>query len=119
MKNLEDLELKNEIAKNIYKALENSKNPAITIKFIFKIQDDPKWKDTYKIEYFAGNIKFKNVDFNYVKKDTAIAIIVSNFYLNHFSFLDEEYINGKIECHGHGEYWGEDTWIFRYIRYNE
>jgi len=118
MKNLQGIKLKNSIKKNIYEALENSKEPEVTIKFKFLIQDDPNFKETEKIWSFT-ELNYKGISFIDVKRETAIAIITNNFHYDYFCLIDKDVKKTRPEIHGYGEFWGTETWTFTYMRFKE
>lgn len=121
MKDLEQEQLKKSFKENILYALKKSKNAAIKITFVFSgIHQGEKFRYREHITCFAGDFKYKNVYLNQEKvdKDTIINIIIDNFHYDCFSFIDCKEKIGKVECHGMGDYWGEDEFVFAYKRMN-
>ena len=121
MKDLETEELKQYFKENILYALKKAKNPDIEISFRFNGHHQGS-RFTYKenISIFAGTFTYKGVSFHSSKvdKDTILNIIVDNFCYNQFTFIDCIEKFGKVECHGFGDYWGTDKFIFVYQRMN-
>ena len=115
MKNLRGEELKKSIRDNLVYAITNRKNAAAKITFKFII--DPNHKPHEVITIFGG-IYFRDVNFGQITPKV-IDIIVDNFHYDCFALIEKEYKHGRDECHGHGEYWGEDKFIFTYYRLPE
>ena len=119
MKDLEQEKLKQNFKENILYALKKAKNAAIKITFVFSgTHQGEKFRYREHITYFAGDFTYRNVYLSQrtVDKDTIINIIIDNFCYNCFSFIDCKEKIGKVECHGFGDYWGEDKFIFTYKR---
>ena len=121
MKDLTDEQLKKSFKDNILYALKKSKNAAIKITFVFSgTHQGEKFRYREHITCFDGDFTYRNVWFwnKTVDQDTIINIIVDNFVYNCFSFIECKEKIGQVECHGFGEYWGEDKFIFVYKRMN-
>lgn len=121
MKDLEREQLKQSFKENVLYALNKSKNDVIEITFVFSgTHQGEEFRYREHITYFAGDFTYKNVDFHRrtVDKDTIINIIIDNFYYDCFSFIDCKEKIGKVKCHGMGDYWGEDKFVFTYKRLN-
>ena len=115
MRNLVGDELKKSIKENLIYALDNRKNAAakITFKFIVSPQYKPK-----EIITIFGGIYYKDVYFGAITPQV-IDIILNNFHYEAFALIESEFKPGKVECHGHGDFWGEDKFIFTYYRLPE
>ena len=120
-KDLEQEELKGSFKQNILYALKNRKNSALEIVFSFSgTHQGAKFNSRETIEYFCGDFTYKNVRISrqVVNEETAINIIIDNFHYDCFSFIECKQKIGKVECHGFGEYFGEDRFTFIYERMN-
>lgn len=120
MKNLEGQDLKNNIKDNILYSLNNAKNPDIKITFIFNgiYENGKSFEYKEHISYFAGFFHFKGVSLNtdILSKQLIINLIIDNFRYDYYKFIACVKKIGKSQCHGHGEYWGTDTFTFVYTR---
>lgn len=95
---------------------EHLKGAGCTIRFRFIAKCFDKPVEEF-VDYFCG-FSYKDVNFSpfVVDKDIAIKIIVNNFYYDHFKLIDSFCSHGNVECHGHGDYWAIDHFIFTYFR---
>ena len=120
-KDLEGQELKQSFKENILYALKKSKNAAIKITFVFSgTHQGAKFRYKENITCFAGDFTYKNVYLSQrtIDKDIIINIIVDNLSYDCFSFIECKEKIGEVECHGFGDYWGEDKFVFIYERLN-
>ena len=115
MRNLVGNELKRSIKENLIYALDNRKAAATEI--VFKFICSPAYKPKEIITIFGG-IAFRDVDFGSITP-AVIDIIVNNFHYDHFALIEKEFKPGKVECHGHGDFWATDKFIFTYYRLPE
>lgn len=121
MKDLERKELTQAIKENILYALAKHKNAALKIVFRFSgTYQGEQFRYKEVIDYFCGDFAYKRINFSnrIVDQDTAIDIIVSNFSYSDFSFINCKEKIGEVKCHGFGDYFGEDEFVFIYKRLN-
>lgn len=114
MKNLRGDELKKSIKLNILYALDHKKQPA---EIVFKFICSPKDRFREKITIFGG-VYFRDISFGQFTP-YVMDIILNNMNYDCFALIDTEEKHGQPECHGHGEYWGTDKFIFTYYRLPE
>ena len=113
--NLVGVELKQSLKKNILFALKDKKNAALEIYFQFNAKDFIRIES---ITYFAGYLYYKNISFDMaiISTENIIDIIIANIHIDNFTYISCDKKYGKVECHGHGEYFGNDCYTFFYTR---
>lgn len=118
MKNLFDEELKKCFSDCLNFVLKNMQNPHANIKFIFNTYDDIKFQPVL-VKIIFNDFYFKNVCLSSVSKRFQISIIVDNIHFDHFALVDKKFTIGKSECHGHGEFYGTDSFTFKFMRFKD
>lgn len=103
-----------QIKENLLYFLSNKKNPSASITFNF-IDEKLNFNQTITIDYFC-DFKFKGLNLFIIPIDKQIDIIVSNLHFEGFNFVECFKYFGKTECHGHGDFWGDDKFLFLYRR---
>lgn len=94
---------------DIRKTLSNINSVALKIYIRFYI-DNVLYK-TIVIKYFCGYFYYK-VSFG----TNLECLVLNNLHFDYFDYIGNSLRLGKIECHGHGEFFGTDKLIIKFNR---
>lgn len=106
---MNQLEIRNIVREKIKRHIENHKEPEVCITFIFKGKDFKFYEHIY---IFAG-IRYRNVNFD---AESAIKVIPNNFDYDEFDFIGARCITTPVRCHGFGDNWATEKWIYYFER---
>ena len=65
-------------------------------------------------EYEINGFRLGGCKDEFVKKQ-----ILNNMHYNAFSYCGCDYTKGETKCQGFGDYWGEDKFVFNYVRFDD